>query len=128
MNVDIFALLNFRAASLCVVLSRVQIFAHLAVNSIQTITIYFFPHIIFSRILYPARNARIYVLRENVYVYSIVFRLLYCLFLHRTSEGRLTIRLSYLPLSYVVNDIGTKVPAQIGQVSLWLSGLRHRLV
>ena len=48
----------------------------------------------------------------------IVFRLLYCLFLPRTSEGRLTSFLSWLPVLYIVNAKAIRVPAQIGQASV----------
>ena len=59
-----------------------------------------------------------------------MFRILYCFFLPRTSEGRLTSWLSYLPVLYIVNAIGSAVPAQIGQAFVfpWLSGLQRHLM
>ena len=46
----------------------------------------------------------------------IVFRLLYCFFLPRTSEHGITSLLSWLPLLYIVNAKTPRLPAQIGQV------------
>ena len=48
-NVDIFALLNFRASSPRRHMSRGQIFAHIPVDYICSNMIFIFTHVIFSR-------------------------------------------------------------------------------
>ena len=56
------------------------------------------------------------LLKTTLVSQVIVFRLLYCLFLPRTSESRLTSLLSWSPVLYIVNANTIEVSAQIGQI------------
>ena len=69
----------------------------------------------------PTNTVRVYyynLIENGLGSQVIVFRLLYCLFLPITSESRLTSLLSRLPVLYLVNAKGVRVPAQIGHMSV----------